>query len=394
MAKIKVENKTPKKAQRDPLFVDEKYTGTEPVWDTERALQFTQEEFDHQLRKSLRYYNYYYGTKDLKKFLVQWVREYSDKHKTFDKVTIDRFAKSADSLTPFTACAIVKAHTKGMPLQEQHITYLVSTVHKVLDLAKDEIVVEEKDATVKTVAKAPTIQDRLNEKMSELIGEIEGFYDEVQTGATKFKAYDFFVAKNVPQAQLGKFERIFEKRKAELAEAQTKKDEQLVEAYSHLKAADIKRISAFIDDFLGAVAQYRGVKKATKKASVRKPPAKEKLVAKLKYLKNDTVNKLVSINPVDIIGAQELWVYNTKTRKLGKYVAEDMGGALSVKGTAIVGYNENKSVQKTLRKPDQQLKDFLKAGKIELRKFLDNIKATDIKLNGRINADTVLLKVA
>lgn len=394
MAKIKVEGKAPKKVQRDPLFVDEKYTGTEPVWDTERALKFTAEEFDHQLRKSLAYYNYYYGTKDLKKFLVQWVRDYSEKNKTFDKATIDRFARTADSLTPFTACAIVKAHTKGMPLLDRHITYLIATVNKVINLAKDEVAVEEKTVATAPTVKVPTIQDRLNEKMSELIGEIEGFYDEVQSKATKFKAYDFFVANNVPQAQLGKFERIFEKRKAEIEEAQTKKDEQLVEAYSHLKATDIKRITTFIDDFLGAVSQYRGVKKATKKASVRKPPAKEKLVAKLKYLKNDTVNKLVSINPVDIIGAQELWVYNTKTRKLGKYVAQDMGGALTVKGTAIVGFDENKSVQKTLRKPDQQLKDFLKAGKIELRKFLDNIKATDIKLNGRINADTVLLKVA
>lgn len=392
MAKIKVENKAPKKVQRDPLFADEKYTGSEPVWDTARAEKFTPAEFDHQLRKSLAYYNYYFSTKDLKKFLVQWLHDNIATTK-INKETVVKFAKTSDSLTPLTAPAIIKAHLKGMPMREQHVTYIVKTVNKVLDLAKDEVVEEEKTATAKPVAKVVTIQDRLNEKMSELIGEIEGYYDEVQTTTTKFKAYDFFVAKNVPQAQLGKFERIFEKRKAELTEAQTKKDEQLVEGYSHLKAADIKRINAFIDEFLSAVEQYRGVKKATKKASVRKPPAKEKLVAKLKFLKNDTNTKLVSVNPVDIIGAQELWVYNTKTRKLGRYVAEDHGGALSVKGTAIIGFDVSKSIQKTLRKPDQQLKDFLKAGKVELRKFLDNIKATDIKLNGRVNSDTILLKV-
>lgn len=392
MAKIKVENKTPKKPQRDPLFVDEKYTGTEPVWDTDRALKFTPEEFDHQLRKSLAYYNYYYNTKDLKKFLIQWLREYSEQNKTFDKVAIDKFAKVSDSLIPFTACAVIKAHTKGMPLQEQHIKYLISSVKKVLQAATDEVV-EEKTDTKAPAVKAPTIQDRLNEKMSELIGEIEGYYDEVQTGATKFKAYDFFVTNNVPQAQLGKFERIFEKRKVEIEEAQTKKDEQLVEAYSHLKSADIKRIIAFIDDFLGAVAQYRGVKKATKRAAVRKPPQKEKLVNKLKYLKNETTLKLVSINPVDIIGAQVLFVYNVKTRKLGRYLAEDMGGALSVNGTTIIGYDEHKSTSKTLRKPDVALKEFMSANKVELRKFIDNIKTTEVKLNGRINADTILLKV-
>jgi hypothetical protein len=71
-----------------------------------------------------------------------------------------------------------------------------------------------------------------------------------------------------------------------------------------------------------------------------------------------------------------------------------MGGALGVKGTAITGFNESKSVQKTLRKPEVQLKEFMAAGKIQLRKFLDDIKATDIKLNGRINLDTILLKVS
>ena len=40
-----------------------------------------------------------------------------------------------------------------------------------------------------------------------------------------------------------------------------------------------------------------------------------------------------------------------------------------------------------------QLAEFFKAGKVQLRKFMDGIKATETLLNGRINADTVLLKV-
>ena len=100
----------------------------------------------------------------------------------------------------------------------------------------------------------------------------------------------------------------------------------------------------------------------------------------------------MSINPVDIVGAEVLWVYNVKNRKLGKYVAEAMGGVLGVKGTTITGYDANKSTQKTLRKPEEQIKQFLASSKVELRKYLENIKTTEIKLNGRINADTILLK--
>jgi hypothetical protein len=207
------------------------------------------------------------------------------------------------------------------------------------------------------------------------------------------KAYEYLIAKNVAPATLARILAPFERSRAEFNEAKNTKDEDLKDAYAYLKTADYKRYEAFYTALFDGFAQYGQVKKATKKASVRKPPAKEKLVAKLKYLKNDSVTKAVSINPVDIIGSQVLWVYNVKTRKLGKYVAEDMGGVLGVKGTTITGYNENKSVSKTLRKPEAQIKEFLAAGKIDLRKFLENIKATEVKLNGRINQDTILLKV-
>ena len=111
--------------------------------------------------------------------------------------------------------------------------------------------------------------------------------------------------------------------------------------------------------------------------------------------------KVASISPEDIIKANELWVFNRKTRKIGKYIAKNIdplgqqreGTGLSVKGTTIIGFDESQSIQKTLRKPGEQLKQFKDSGKVKLRKFLDDIKTTDTKLNGRLNPDTVLLKV-
>jgi hypothetical protein len=69
------------------------------------------------------------------------------------------------------------------------------------------------------------------------------------------------------------------------------------------------------------------------------------------------------------------------------------GSGLQVKGTTIIGFREEETIQKTMRKPADQLKEFKGAGKVALRKFMDDIKTTDTKLNGRINAETVLLKV-
>jgi hypothetical protein len=394
---IKIDGMKKKVKTKDNNFADEKYTGSEPIWDYDRALTFSNEEFDHHLRQSLRYYNYYYSTKDLKKYVVAWLRQHEGAeglHK-LDKTTIDRYQRSADCLTPFTVCALIKAHERGMPLRDSHVEYILEAVKKVLTLKADnDEDFEETPEVKKAEVKIPTIQDRMNEVAKKHILYFEMLEDALYTGETVDpKAYEYLTKNNVPQVLIGKIQAVFEPRCAEVREARTTKDEDLKDAYAYMKAADYKRYDAFYDKLFADLTAYNQTKKATKKAAVRKPPAKEKLVRSLKYLKQDAGMKLVSINPVDIVGAEQLWVYNVKNRKLGRYLAEDQGGVLGVKGTTITGFNESKSTQKTLRKPEEQVKAFLASNKVELRKFLENIKTTEIKLNGRINADTILLKV-
>jgi len=381
--------KAPKKSapkKRDPLFADEKYTGREPVWDTERAAAMSQEEFDHNLRKSFTYYNYFYSAKDLKKYVVDWMKEH------YSKSDVSRFIRSSDRILPITVCSLIKAHKQGMPLREKELSYVKDRIDEILGSEIPDEPVQAQHIVAPSAVK--TIQDRLNEKTSEHLAHFEGLYDEVVAGGTVDpKAYDYLVSNAVPQSQIKKFEELFMARKTELGEALGRADEQIAEAYKHYKASDYKRHHAFIQNILDALDQYRNVKKATKKARVKRAPNKEKVVSKLKYMKEEKTLKLVSINPVDIVGAQELWVYNTKTRKLYKYVADSVTGPLGIKGTTITGYNETTSIGKTLRKPEEKLKEFLKAGKIQLRKFLEDIKATETLANGRINSDTILLKV-
>jgi hypothetical protein len=388
---VKAPKKAPKKT-RDPLFTDEKYTGGEPVWDTERALKMTQTEFDHFLRKGFFYYNYFYAQKDLKKHAVSWMQE-----QKYSKSDVSAFIRSPDRAMPMTAYSLLMSHRQGMPFREKELNYFKQQIHNAInsaDAEPAETATGAKAAEPVVTVKAPTIQDRLNEKTSEHLAHFEGLYDEVILGETVDpKAYDYLVSNAVPQSQIKKFEDLFMRRKTELGEALGKLDEQVVEAYRHYKAADFKRHHAFIQSILDALEQYRGVKKATKKARVKKSPSKEKLVAKLKYMKEEKTLKLVSINPVDIIGAQELWAYNTKTRKLYKYIADSLHGPLGIKGTSLTGFDETRSVGKTLRKPEEKLKEFAKASKVQLRKFLDEIKATETIGNGRINADMVLLRI-
>ena len=380
VAGVKIKTKVAK--VRNPAFHDEKYTGSEPEWPADAA-EWDGDRFDSRLRKSFYYYNYYYSQKDCKKYVVEWLQ----KNSKLSQDEIKAFNRAGDRLLPMTVCSLIMAHRNGMPFRGRHIEFIIDSVQSVIERAEPEE--EDVIASPAQVANRPTIQDRLNEKTSELIGELEGKYDELEG----FKPYDWLVANNVVQSQLTKYEAVYKSRLEELELAQSKQDDQLKEAYSHYKAADFKKRINWINDLLSAVEQYRGVKKATKKLRVKKAPSKEKVVAKLKYAKDDKALKVVSINPADIVGSAELWVYNTKTRKLGKYVAGSYQ-TLGVKGTSITGFDTDKSVAKTLRKPEEQLKEFAKAGKVALRTFIKDIKAVETKLNGRINEDVLLLRVA
>jgi hypothetical protein len=367
---------------------DERGTGPEPVWDTERALTMDDKTFSHHMNNSLRYYAYHYSTKDLKKNVVSWMQDNG-----YEKADIDTFIKSPTGHLGITACSLATAHKRGMPLKEDAIKFIKERIEYVSEIVDTDDYDEVVEQEVTAPAQVKTIQDRLQEKTDANLAHFDGLVDEL-VGGNKVdpKAFEYFKANNVPQAQLSKYAEWAETYVAELKEAQAGRDEDLTESYKHYKAADFKRMYAFFDKFDQAIDQYRQVKKQTKKARVKRAPNKEKAVSKMKYLKEDNNLKLASINPVDIIGAQELWVYNVKTRKMFKYVADDILGPLNVKGTTVLGFNPAKSIGKTVRKPEQVLSEFMKAGKVQLRKFLDDIKAVSIPANGRINKDILLLK--
>ena len=245
----------------------------------------------------------------------------------------------------------------------------------------------------------PTIQERVRESAMRMTEEIEDAIDSFQTDPEAFdpkafKMLNLLKGKEVKAAHARIIKTFYERDLAELEElASGKGDEQLREAYSHRSKKQIRNLITFYQEIMSACDMLAQEAKVNRKPRKTKAVPKEKLVAKLKFMKSNEPLKLVSVNPTDIIGAVELWVYNTKNRKLGRYVASEFN-TLGVKGTSLTGFDEFKSVCKTLRKPEDKLKEFKAAGKVQLRKFLDDINATDTKMNGRLNEEIILLKVA
>lgn len=369
-----------------------------PVWDDCEKMDAQQ--FLRHWHNAMNYYRLEFSGKDLKPAVIKWMISVGCAEED-----IKAFKKTKDNRINVTMGAIASCLLRGMPAVRADFnsgrdtaTWLREAIVEVIEAGKYDIddseVVEVKPAGVQ-----PSIQDRMREaayKMTEEIEDaIDGFQKDPESFDPKaFKMLNLLKGKEVKAAHARIIKTFYSRDLAELEElASGKGDEQLREAYSHRSKKQIKNLIAFYQEIMMACDMLAQEAKVNRAPRAKKSVPKEKIVAKLKFMKTNEPLKLVSINPADIIGSSELWIFNTKTRKLGKYVAAEFN-TLNVKGTSITNFDEFKSVQKTIRKPEEKLKEFKAAGKVQLRKFLDDINATDTKMNGRINEETILLKVA
>jgi hypothetical protein len=368
-----------------------------PKWDEHETWDTNQ--FLRHFHSSMAWYRLESSAKELKPKVIDWMGRQG-----CAKEDIQSFKKTKDNRCGMTMGSIAACLIKGMPTIRADFNdgrdtavWLHAEIVKVIEQGKDDKDDSEEVVEVKKDVYTPSIQERVREASYKMTEEIESAIDAFQTDPESFdpkafKVLNVLKAKEAKAAHTRIIKTFYERDLAELVEAATTKDEQLKEGYSHLTKAQLKKITAFYQEVVSACDMLGQEAKVNRKPRAKKPTDKSKVVGKLKYMKTNEPLKLVSINPEDIIGAQELWIYNSKTRKLGKYVAEEFK-ELGVKGTTITGFNESKSIQKTIRKPEEKLKEFKAAGKVALRKFLDDISATDARMNGRINEETVLLKV-
>jgi len=369
-----------------------------PKWDGHEAWDTNQ--FLRHFHSSMAWYRLESSARELKPKVIDWMGRQG-----CTKADIAAFKKTKDNRCGTTMGAVAACLIKGMPSQRADFNdgrdtavWLRTRINEVIEQGKDDLDDSDVVVEVKKDVYTPSIQERLREVSLGMTEEIETAIEAFQTDPETFdpkafKVLNLLKAKQAKAAHARVIRDFYGRNYEELQEASTTKDEQLKEGYSHLSKAHFKKIITFYAEIVNACDMLMQEAKVNKKPRAKKAVPLDKLVAKLKYRKSDEPLKLVSVNPVDIIGAKELWTYNTKSRKLGKYIAAEFKD-LGVKGTTITGFDEHKSVQKTLRKPADQLKEFKAAGKVALRKFLEDINAVDTKMNGRINEEIILLKVA
>lgn len=385
------------KVARRPTLLDEKYTGSEPVW--EGSERWSIERFRKEQHRGFYFYNYHNAAKDLIPNVIKWME--SEK---YTKDEIRAYKENPDWTTTSTIGALATMLLNGMPElhpASEDRSSKIFLKEKIDDLVKSgkELLKEKKQDEKKSAnVYQPTIQERVRDAAFSISDEIETWLDGFITDPAKFDPKGFnvinhFKSREINQAHARVIRDYYAPYVEELtiATTATKKDEQVLEGYRCYTKQQLKNKLAAVEEVIAACNMFLQQAKVNRKPKAKKPVAKEKLVSKLKYKASDDRYKLVSIKPEDAVNCLELWVFNAKTRKLGCYVATDLA-ALSIKGTSIINFNEARSIAKTVRKPEEMFKDIKNLPKTKMRKLYEGINSVETKMNGRINADILLLK--
>jgi len=365
---------------------EEKWLGQEPSWSNQETM--SDEEKNSALIGAFNWYAYFVDTKQCRTFLIEYMQGVG---RSKDEIALIK--SLSDTQFNSQTGKIARMMSRGFIPTEGVKQRFVEQFKELLSKAK--LLSQEKQVVVNTpTAPAPSIQDRIREKASEEIAELEGMVDDfvINKCKTSVDMENYLKSRNMSSVVAKKVCDYYVGVSEEIIDAINGVDEQLVEGYSNFTKPELKRFKDFLDSIVsGANKLSVDNKPVRKKRKVKEKPANV-IVAKVKYLKDFAELGLTSVPPEKMIGALQVWTFNTKTRTLSVYNAYNAKG-LTVKGTTLQNFEESTSISKRLRKPEVTVKSVLSGGKIVLRKLMTELTTKESSANGRLNEDTIIVRV-
>ena len=365
--------------------LDAKHFGTEP------DLRGKIDRID--ILKAYNWYSYNCDSAQAKVWVIEYLKEFHNTEKELIK-NVNRIGDNHCRTIGWNCRILLLGGSLPKELQERTIERIkalaVSTginSEVVSEDTEEEVVVKKEE-----VKQVISIQERVANRANELIADIEVQLDNFYNDGTMFRASDWLSQHDVKPAIAQRIADYYKPLYSELFDALSGKMPELREAYSRYSKPKLKAYVEFIKSIVSSAETRAIVVKAIRKPRKKKEKPASVVVGKLKFKEKDDTYNVVSIDPKQIIGANQLWVFNTKYRTLAVYNAMGPAG-LGVKGSTLIGWDEKTSTVKTLRKPTEQLNRLKEGGKIVLRKFMDEIKCKPKVATGHINTECVILRI-
>jgi len=366
----------------NPRSSDTNVMGGEPVW----KMQPTENRISA-MSKAFSWYNYFYGKKDARDMIVNYLESHDRKS---DVRALKNIPDSAIRLTTGWLC---RMNMVGLELSETEQIKLDNLLKEILT-SKQEVEVESEPAP--DAPSKPNIQDRLREKVSECAGELDGMFDEFMSAGAKmsadYKPIMVIRGMNVAPQMISIIADTWKRKLAEFEEVAEGKDAILVEAYSNFSKIQLRNIIKFCETVVNDCGAYVQIKKVERKPRKVKAVPPEKRAAKFKHMAEFVELKLKSLPAASLVDKAEAWLYDTKKRKLIHLVADSHTQAFTIKNNSIIGFSTVDTLQKTVRKPADITKAIQAAGKPAARKIYKDLTTTETPWNARGTENLIILK--
>lgn len=348
--------------------------GPEPVFG-----EVTDDNYNHVLTAALHWYGQYGGANDsngLRAFHKSWLREWAKEN------GIKRGTFTIPNQGISTVGSLARIALKGFPLKAEHLERLRKAFDNWEPVKPKKVDKEAHARLLKLKAR-----NKHQEAIRPAITLFDTAIDSIVDGEKKWSvAY----TGSLNATQVKELTAYYKK---ELAEIQLlKKGDKEVSEYYDLPKLVVNRLIKAYGQILEEIkeAGSRGAVKRKAKA-VRRKKAKPASahVRKLKYMTIHKDYNLASIDAEKLVGAQTAYVFDTKKRLLKVYEAMGVNG-IEIGGTTL---KNCKGVQKKIRKPEEQVPMFATMPKTKAAKEFAAIRAKDKECTGRMNADSIILKV-
>ena len=358
--------KVKRSTKSESYLINLKYLGEEPILKGDVD--------DSALGKALTWYNYMCEDNDAREYIIEYLKA------TKQDALLKKFRRVPMSRVPKTYAWVYRIKTRGGAIHPDTLMRADRAIQACLEYMEAESIDEPKQ-----VVERPTIQDRVKERVNDIIGDVECILDSGEL----INMYEWLQKNSIPPAHARKIAEYYKPLCDEYAYALTVDNE----GYENYTKSQLKTKLGYVLKLVEDCERFAGNVKKARAPRKKKAPTVDKLLKHFQYQKDSNEYKLQSVAPESIIGAQELWTFNTKYKTISVFRARGPSG-LSVRRTSIDSYDSESSLTKRVgRKPEEYIKKVLSGGKIILRKLMDEIKAEPSTFSDRINNNTILLKV-
>ena len=375
----RMSQKKKKKTERAKSRIfDERYLGQEPEFGD--AIDASKRSMIK--LAALNWYSYFFDLKDFHDEVVEYA-----KNKEFSE-------KLNDKNFSLTAAKLIHMHYRGWVLDNHEIEFIQREINRVIN---SRTLIENSSLEIIEPPLTPSSEDDerridsakcplASRSFSQLLYELDAIEDSWLQCHEDFaeQKYSIFARQQV----------LREPRK-NLVLVKEWLDGRLLEFTSYsedYEGQNLRQRVSFLESARNEVDQLLLDRRKQRQPRKKKIKSADKLVAKCKYQKTSSEFKINSENPEKLIGANEAYFFNTKTRRLEHYVSGEL--PFSMKGTTLQNWSIDKSFRRTLRKPEETLNFILTNTSKNIITHLESLSTkTYNDLSGRLNEDTIIVRV-